>query len=143
MDACLFCKYNSATIFLFLCCLCLSSVTVEFAHASCMHKDNTTCQNCVMDFNCYWCVDTHHCSDITIGRHFLGRIRKDCGGGEWFSYKQCAINGKYVSHIIFASVLIGVLLMVTIIGMLCFHAYKRRNYDMIYIAPRPRSTYYT
>ena len=117
-------------------------VFVDLLESSCEHKDNTSCVECVNDFNCYWCVDTHHCSDKTIGRHFLGKIRTSCGGGEWFSYKQCTINGKYMSHIIFASVLVGVLLMMVTIGVLCFRAYKRRDYDII-DTTRRRSTYYT
>ena len=104
---------------------------IALSDATCMQKDNTSCEDCVSDFNCYWCVDTHHCSDKTIGRYFLGKIRKDCGGGEWFSYKQCSINGTYMSHIIFASVLVGVSIVATCIGFLCFWEYKRRNYDTI------------
>ena len=64
----------------------------DMALGSCEHKDNTTCAVCVTDFNCYWCEHTRHCGDKTLGRHFLGKIRTECGGGEWYSYKQVTFS---------------------------------------------------
>ena len=110
--------------------LLLLLMVIDTAMASCTHKDNSSCATCVDDFNCYWCEQTRHCGDKTIGRHFLGKIRKECGGGEWFSYKQCKINGKYMSHIIYASAVVGVVLLVVVLGTICFRAYKKRDYDM-------------
>jgi len=103
---------------------------VDFVATSCFHKDNTSCETCVSDFNCYWCVEKNHCGDKTIGRHFLGKIRRDCGGGEWFSYRQCSVDGTYISHVIYAGTVVGVLLLVILIGIYCYRAYKRRDYDM-------------
>ena len=118
----------------YLAVLVLTSL-LDVNTAICTHYNNTSCDQCVADFNCYWCEQMKHCGDKTSGRHFLGKIRQDCGGGEWFSYKQCRINGKYMSHIIYASSVVGVLIVVVFMGVVCFRAYKRRGYDMDDVNP--------
>ena len=118
-------------------------VLFDPASTSCMHNNNTSCEQCVSHFHCYWCEKTKHCGDKSTGRHFLGKIRQDCGGGEWFSYKQCLINGTFVSHIIYASSVIGVIIVVVLMGVLCFRAYKRRGYDHQADIVMPPTTYGT
>ena len=43
---------------------------------------------------------------------------------------QCKVNGKYISHIIYLSAVVGVVLLVVVLGFICFRAYKKRDYDM-------------
>lgn len=80
--------------------------------ALCSDKDNTTCSDCVKDFDCYWCVPTKKCGD----RPTIKPSKEECDG-KWYSYMQCTVSGNLL--LIIVPIVVGVLLLITGVCIYC------------------------
>lgn len=74
--------------------LFLSTLVTE-SSASCSDKDNTSCSDCVKDFDCYWCVPTKKCGK----RPTIKPSKSECDG-KWYAFSQCKVSGNFLLIVI-------------------------------------------